>query len=327
MAIDFHAHLASPDPEAPPFMAAMFDVDGYLERQQEAGVELTVLSYAPGDLAGSPEELEKAKAEHDFLAGLIQDHPQRFKALAGLDPHGGEGWLDEAERALEAGFTGFAFPTSSQGRYLDMDGAQDAFAFAEERGALVFLHPSDSPVAVERLGDAVLSGWLGRPYDTGICLARMLLADTLAAYPGIRMIVAHSGGMLPMLLGRLDHVYTSFERRARFAALAPPGGAGPPGPPGGMAPVEGALEASIGDVPPSGRIGQLWFDTASYHRASLTAAIATVGAERVVVGTDFPPAGDSPRPTLELIEELGLAPEEREMILSGNGRELLENRP
>jgi aminocarboxymuconate-semialdehyde decarboxylase len=322
VAIDFHAHLAREDPEAPPFMRAMFDVDGYLERQEEAGIELTVLSYAPGELAGSPDELETAKAEHDFLAELIRAHPDRFKAFAGVDPHGGEGWLEEADRALEAGFTGFALPTSSQGRYLDMNGAQDALALAEERGVLVFLHPSTSPVPVERLGDSALSGWLGRPYDTGICLARMLLADTLAAYPGIRMIVAHSGGMLPMLLGRLDHVYSSFERRARFAALAGEGGP-VPRPPGDEDPGEGALEASVEGDPPSRRIGQLWFDTASYHRASLLAAISTVGVERVVVGTDFPPAGDSPRPTLDLIEELELEPEQREMILSGNGRELL----
>lgn len=322
MAIDFHAHLAREDPAAPPFMRALFDVDGYLERQQEAGVELTVLSYAPGDLAGSPDELEKAKAEHDFLAGLVADHPGRFKALAGVDPHGGKVWLDEAERALDAGFAGLAFPTSSQGRYLDMDGAQDAFELANERGLLVFLHPSDSPVAVERLGDPVLLGWLGRPYDTGICLARMLLADTLASYPKIRMLVAHSGGMLPMLLGRLDHVYASFERRAQFAALAAAGGPGPPHPQQPVA--EWAIEPALTDSPPSRRLDRLWFDTASYHPASLAAAIATVGAQRVVLGTDFPPAGDSPKPTLDLIEGLDIDPSERELILTGNARALLE---
>ena len=220
MAIDFHAHLARDNPDAPPFMRSLFDVEGYLERQEEAGIELTVLSYAPADLTGAPEELDEAKGEHEFLAGLLEAHPGRFAALAGVDPFGGAPWLEEAQRALDAGFAGLCLPTSREGRYLDADEAQDALALADERGVVVFLHPSDSPVEAERAGDAVLRAWIGRPYDTGVCLSRMLIADTLSGYPNVRMVVAHSGGTLPMLLGRLDFVQDGFKRRAAMMARA-----------------------------------------------------------------------------------------------------------
>jgi aminocarboxymuconate-semialdehyde decarboxylase len=345
MAIDFHAHLAREDPEAPPFMRSLFDVEGYLERQEEAGLELTVLSYAPADLHGTPDELEEAKGEHEFLAGLVAEHPERLAALAGVDPFGGEAWLAEAERALDAGFAGLCLPTSRDGRYLDSDEAQDALALADERGALVFLHPSDSPVDPARAGDAVLRSWIGRPYDTGICLSRMLLAGTLARHPGVRMVVAHSGGALPMLLGRLDHVYDGFRRRAAVMAGGGPPGGGPPGggppgggPPGGGPPGGGPpkgpprepippdreLRPSLDEGPPSGRLDRLWLDTASYHPAAIEAALAAVGPERVVIGTDFPPAGDSPAPTLDLVKGMGLGPETTDRILTGNARELLE---
>ena len=230
MAIDLHAHLARKDPEAPPFLAHLFDVTGYLERQEEAGIELTLLSYVP-----ETPDIERARSENGFLTELMAEHEGRFGAFAGVDPFGGPEWLELAAQALDDGFSGLCFPTSRNGRYLDADEAQDAFALADERGALIFLHPAESPVAVERLGDQVMEGWVGRPYDTGICLARMLIADTLSAYPGVTMVVAHCGGMLPMLIGRLGEAYETFERRAGLGIGPPSGGGGPPAGGGGPA--------------------------------------------------------------------------------------------
>ena len=83
-------------------------------------------------------------------------------------------------------------------------------------------------------------------------------------------------------------------------------------------PEELALKPSISGEPPSGRLGQLYLDTASYHPASLRAAIDTVGVERLVLGTDYPPAGRSPKPTIDLVESLGLSDEDRDRILGGN---------
>lgn len=324
MTIDFHAHLARDDPGAPPFMRSLFDVEGYLERQEQAGIELTVLSYALADLEGADAELADAKAEHDFLADLVQRHPGRFAALAGIDPFGGRAWLEEAERALDGGFAGLCFPTSRQGRYLDAPECGEALALASERHAVVFLHPSDSPVETARAGDAVLRAWIGRPYDTGICLSRLLLAGTLDDFPGLRIVVAHSGGTLPMLLGRLDHVYDGFERRAAMRAGGGPPGGGPPGGPGGEPiPPEARIEPKLDGRRPSERLGQLYFDTASYHRAALEAAVAAVGADHVVVGTDHPPAGDTPQPTLDLVAAMDLTSEERELVRSGTARRLL----
>lgn len=337
MTIDFHAHLAREDPHAPPFLRHLFDVEGYLEGQATAGIERTVLSHALSDLEGTPRELDEAKAEHDFLADLVERHPDRLTALAGIDVFGGAPWLAEAERALELGFAGFCFPSSRLGKYLDSAEAADAFALANERRAVLFLHPSESPITVERAGDPVLEAWIGLPYDTGICLSRLLIADTLARYPNVDLVVAHSGGTLPMVLGRLDHVLASFERRAAMKGAGgpaggggPPGGKGPPGddgphkgPPAAKLPEGVELEPALAGRPPSERVGQLYLDTAGYHPAAIQAAIAAVGIDHVVVGTDFPPVGDSPAPMLETIEGLGLADEDHDRISSANARRLL----
>ncbi len=329
MAIDFHAHLAREDPEAPPFMRDLFDVEGYVEKQADAGIERTVLSYA---LEDEGEQLDDVKAEHDFLAGLLERYPGRFAALAAVDPFGGPDWLAEGDRALELGFSGFCFPTSRAGRYLDASQAADAFALAEERGVVIFLHPSAAPIEPERAGHRLVTAWVGRPYDTGICLSRMLLADTLSAYPNMRMVVAHSGGTLPMLLGRLDHVYAGMKRMSGFAGGGPPGGGppggGPPkGPPGAAVSEEAAIQGSFEGPPPTERLGQLYLDTASYHPAAIAGAIGAVGVDRVVLGTDFPPAGDSPRDAMATLDRAGLSEGDLSKILTENARALLERAP
>ena len=193
----------------------------------------------------SGESLDDIKGEHDFLAGLIEQYPDRLSALAAVDPFGGADALAEAERALELGFTGFCFPTSRGGRYPDSAEAADAFALADEKGVLVFLHPSAAPIEPERAGHRLVNAWVGRPYDTGICLSRMLLADTLARLP------EHPHGRRPLRRdapdadrpprarlrrdeadGRLRRRRASWRRALRGGG--PPGGAG--GPPGARHP-------------------------------------------------------------------------------------------
>src|SRR4051812_28924746 len=320
-AIELHAHLAAGDPASvPPFMAALFDVDRYLATQEAAGIELTVLSNALTEVPSDGDEIGEARKQHDFLAETIAKHPDRFKALAGVNPFGGPEWLEEGERALDAGLSGFVFPASREDRYLDEPEAQDAFALAEERGALVFIHPAEAPVTVEQAGDPMLAMWIGRVYDTGIALSRMLMADTLSRYPKLKVLVAHAGGVVPMMLGRLDQVHETFKRRAAIQARMGAGG----GPPGGATATAPALEPALDDPGPSARIDQLYLDTACYHPAAVAPAIARGGPDRVVLGSAPPPVDQSPNASVELISRLEVDESVRDRILSTNARALLE---
>ena len=55
-------------------MRHLFDVEGYLALQEESGIALTVLSYALSEDDGDT-PLDAVRAEHDFLAGLIDEAP------------------------------------------------------------------------------------------------------------------------------------------------------------------------------------------------------------------------------------------------------------
>ncbi len=108
------------------------------------------------------------------------------------------------------------------------------------------------------------------------------------------------------------------------AARVPPGDDGPhKGPPADAVPLEAELKPLLDGRKPSERVGQLYLDTASYHPAAVEAAMAAVGIDHVVFGSDFPPVGESPRPMLDVIEGLGLPQEETDKISFANARRLL----
>ena len=89
-------------------------------------------------------------------------------------------------------------------------------------------------------------------------------------------------------------------------------------------PEEAKIQGAFEGRPLAHRLDRIYLDTASYHPAPIAAAIATVGIDRVVLGTDFPPAGDSPEAAIAVLDDAGLSDEDKEKILSGNGRALLE---
>jgi aminocarboxymuconate-semialdehyde decarboxylase len=148
----------------------------------------------------------------------------------------------------------------------------------------------------------------------------MLMADTLSRYPKLKVVVAHAGGTVPMMLGRLDQVHETFKRRAAFQRMAAGSGGGPQA----ATATAPALEPALDDPGPSGRIDQLYLDTACYHPAAVAAAIAMVGPDRVVLGSDHPPVDQSPNASVELIKGLDIDEADRDKILSLNARRLLE---
>ena len=84
------------------------------------------------------------------------------------------------------------------------------------------------------------------------------------------------------------------------------------------------MRASVEGGPLAERMGQLYFDTAAHHPAALGAAIATIGIDQVVLGTDYPPAGNSAKEAVDLIDRFGLEPGDRDKVLDGNARRLLD---
>ncbi len=153
----------------------------------------------------------------------------------------------------------------------------------------VFMHPHHE-LGGERAAAYYLGNLFGNPSETGLIAARLIFAGVFERFPRLNMILAHAGGTLAYIAGRLDHGY-----RVRPETKALP-------------------------KPPSAYLSRLYFDTITHDDALLAYLVGRVGAERVVVGTDrpFDMGIDDPRATVAAIP--GIDDAARAAILGGNAR-------
>jgi aminocarboxymuconate-semialdehyde decarboxylase len=98
----------------------------------------------------------------------------------------------------------------------------------------------------------------GMPIETAVAAAALILSGALTRRPEVRICLAHGGGALPAVIGRLD----------RGATIA-------------------GLSADSPDMP-SRLARRMWCDSLTYHRSALEAAIEAFGREHVVFGSDYP---------------------------------------
>lgn len=229
----------------------------------EVGVDVQVLSaptYVFGYDLGRDAAVRNARAYNDALASLVDGH-EDFLGL-GVVPlqHAGDA-ADELERLLRLpGLIGAIVGTRVAGRELDDPELEPFWAAAAALGAVVLVHPS-TVSAPERYEAHYLTHSLGLPGDTALALARLVLGGVLARHRQLRIVAAHGGGSFAFLLPRVLHI-----------ARAVAGGSG------AIDPEEVAASAD-----------RLRFDTV-VHGAALPFLLEAVGAERLLLGSDYPAA-------------------------------------
>jgi aminocarboxymuconate-semialdehyde decarboxylase len=162
------------------------------------------------------------------------------------------------------------------------------WAAAEETQALVFVHPSTRGFAGPSEG--YLWNTVGNPVETTVAAAHLVVTGVLERYPRLKVLLAHGGGALPWLRGRLRH---ASERI----------------PAAGGADVEASLK-------------RFYYDTVTHDAAVLRALVDFAGPEQVLAGSDHPFDMADPDPAAT-VRAAGLGEEAEEMILQGNAERLL----
>jgi aminocarboxymuconate-semialdehyde decarboxylase len=272
------------------------DVDRIVEAQETVGIGRTVLCpWVPLLFydVGPEEGLRRCRIQNEALAALHRSRPDRVTALGAVP-------LQEPElaaRELEAlmargGLAGVEVAASVSGVYLGDDRFEPFWIAAERTGALVFVHPTTRGFVVPALADYYLWNTVGNPFETAIAASHMVMAGVLERRPGLRVLLAHGGGALLALRGRLRHAH-SFQPQAR---------------------------ARLGETPEES-MRRFHFDTVTHDPELLRALIAFAGPERVLLGTDHPfDMGDAG--AVDTVRGLGLAAEAEAAILAGNAERL-----
>lgn len=282
-------------PRAPlPLARSQYDVDVRLSEMDALGVDRHAVSLPPFLFCSTADDERFASgivAEgNDALATYVADAPDRLLGLGSV-PLGWWGAAEEARRALDVlGMAGIAIGSRGGGRDLDDPVNDDLWALLSERGTFVFLHPSGVPDP-HRQADFWLPQLVGYPMETALAVARLVFGRVLERHP-LNLCLAHGGGCLPALRGRLD---MGWERKDVARTTA---------------------------VKPSEFTDRLYYDTAVFSPVLLRRLVEDVGVSHVLLGTDHPfELGD--RTPLDTVAALGLDRAATRAILWDNAAALL----
>lgn len=266
-----------------------------LKDMDERGVETQALSLTAPMLYWAPPELSHrlAIAWNDAASDAHKAHPRRFVGLATLPMNDPDRAVDELDRASKLpGIRGVYLGTNIEERDLDDPRFIPVFARIEALGLPVFLHPLKT-VGGDRLKPFHLSNLIGNPLDTGIACAHLICGGVLDRFPRLEVCLPHAGGVVPMLIGRWDQGY---RMRSELKHLP---------------------------RPPSAYLKRFTYDTIGHSKTIMNFVIAEVGVERVMLGSDYCFDMGYTDP-VAFVDELGLMPQERQMVLRGTAARLLK---
>jgi predicted TIM-barrel fold metal-dependent hydrolase len=262
-----------------------------------AGIDCQILrlqNVSGVDALDPTEGLEVAQAANEELAQIAKRYPGRFIPYAAVPLTDVEGAVNELERALtQLGHRGVGLSASCNGISLDDPHFAPLLECAARRDVPVILLPNH-PSLIDPLLEP--HGWLTGAYgfqvDISTVALRLLMSDVFAKNPHLKIILANLGGVLPFVMERLEQYWSR-----TYAGVKP-------------------LAQS-----PREALRRFWYETASAHPAAIRMTAETLGADRLLFGSDYP-SFDFVR-ALGAVRKCGLPQEDIERILSGNAVALL----
>jgi aminocarboxymuconate-semialdehyde decarboxylase len=271
------------------------DVNARLAAMDEQGVERQWVSVSPNHFyPWAPEGLAVwvAMETNRLIAEHVAQAPDRLTGLGVVPlqhPSRIVEYLDDA--VLGRGLAGVEISSFAGDVELSDERLEPFWARAAELGCVVFLHPFGCSLD-ERLDRFYLSNTVGQPAENAVALSHLIFAGVLDRHPGLKVVAAHGGGYLPFAIGRSDRAW-----RVRPEA-------------------QGCAHE------PSSYLKKLWFDTVVHDPAALRHLVEAAGADRVLLGSDFPfdMGLDDP---VAFVSDAGLPAELTQRILGGNAGALL----
>jgi len=275
-----------------------------LASMDAAGIGVEVLSNTgPGpDLVPGADGIGMAREMNDHLAAAIALHPDRFAGFAVLPMQSPEACPAELERAVkQLRFVGALVNGTTEGRFLDHPSYDGLLAAAESLDVPIYIHPHLAPEPVRQAYYSGLpagaarvieqAGW-GWHSETAIHILRMVVAGVLDRHPRLKLIIGHMGEMLPVMLDRIDSVFSlDIEHLQR--------------------PISRAI------------LDQVWITTSGiFSQPPLLVALLTFGIDRIMFSVDYPYAPHANGRAF--LDRIALSPADMAKLTHANADALLK---
>jgi len=148
---------------------------------------------------------ELARMVNEFTSQEVRKRPDKWIGLATLPLQETEVAVRELSHAVKnLGLRGVVMGSNVNGRSFDEDAFLPFFAKVEELGVPIFIHPNN-PAGIERIRNYYLANFLGLPLESTITAAHLVFGGVLDRFPNLKICLSHAGGVLPFLVGRLEH--------------------------------------------------------------------------------------------------------------------------
>lgn len=290
-------YIDTPGTHFGPMADTFVDLKKRIAAMDEQGVAVHAMSLtAPMVYLGDANFSSKlAKAWNDAASAAHTAYPTRLVALMTLPMLYPDRAMDELERASKLpGMKGVYLGTNVSGHDLDDPMFEPVLARIEKLGLPIFLHPVNT-IGGERMKPFYLVNLLGNPFDTTIAACHLIFGGVLDRHPKLEICLPHGGGTLPILIGRVDHGY---KVRPELQALHLP-------------------------KVPSEYLRRFTYDTIVHSKEVMQFVISEVGADRVMLGSDYCFDMGYERP-VQFIQELDISTKDRQSILGGTAQRILK---
>ncbi|MGH2633249.1 MAG: amidohydrolase family protein [Tepidiformaceae bacterium] len=278
------------------YRLALTSVDERLARMDSSRVDIQAVSPSPQQFYWADATLgaRLSRTQNEHVAELVSQNPARFVGLGSLPLQDPVAAVAEfTHLTAQLGLRGVQVSTYVAGRELGDNAFEPVWEAAEALGAVVFIHPLGFSHG-ERFREFYLNNSVAHPLESTLALSSLIFSGVLHRHPTLKLVVAHGGGYLPFHASRLDRAWK----------------------------VRPECRVHI-DRPPSDYLKQVYVDTVVYTPESVAQLVAMLGADHVLLGTDYPFDMGEEHP-VDLVERTpGLTAAERELVCGGNAARLL----
>jgi aminocarboxymuconate-semialdehyde decarboxylase len=312
--LDFHAHFMHPEvyrrceahgvasgfgkhirPISSPRFRGMLDPEVQIADMDERGIDVNVIASVDvihgRTWAEPPEEAEMAAMVNDMAADWAARYSRRFIGTCSVPLGDMRLGLAELERSVRSGLRVVHLPSNYRGIYLGDERFDDLWAAIAEKKLVVFIHPDG--VRDPWFQEYSLWNSIGQSIEEVKVMSHLIYQGIMDRHRGnLKIVMAHGGGYMPYYTGRLDRNVTDKPDTARNLSKKP-----------------------------SEYLRDFYYDTCVYDPRTLEMLVERVGADRLVLGGDYPVGGLDPLDFLE--SATALTDPQRAAIAGGNAAQLL----